>query len=200
MDLFNNSLNQNILPFNGEVIDYGIVLTFEESTRYFNQLFNENFWENDELVLFGKRIVTARKVAWFGDADFQYSYSNTIKKAHSFTQELLKLKSIVEEISGEKFNSCLLNLYHNGNEGLGWHQDNEKELGPNPVIASLSLGAIRKFSFKHISTKTKIDHILQPGSLIVMKGETQNCWLHALPKSKKVLKPRINLTFRTILG
>lgn len=198
MDLFNNQPNQNILPFEGEVIDYGMILSKTQSLSYFEKLSEADFWENDELIMFGKKIITDRKVAWFGDVDFQYSYSNSIKKANSWTPELIELKSIVEEITSEKFNSCLLNLYHNGNEGLGWHQDNEKELGKNPVIASLSLGAVRKFSFKHISTKIKIEQILESGSLILMKGETQDNWLHSLPKSKKILKSRINLTFRTI--
>lgn len=198
MDLFNTNPIHNILPFDGEVLDYDLVLNNKECAYYFTTFFNANFWEQDELVMFGKRIITARKVAWFGDLKYQYSYSSTIKNALAWTPELLALKNLIELKTGEKFNSCLLNLYHNGNEGMGWHQDNEKELGENPVIASLSLGAERKFSFKHIITKQKVDIILQSGSLILMKGETQEKWLHSLPKTTKVKTPRINLTFRNI--
>ena len=115
-----------------------------------------------------------------------------------WTPELLSLKEIIELKTGEKFNSCLLNLYHNGNEGMGWHSDNEKELGEHPVIASLSLGAARKFLLKHNQTKQKIAIILESGSLLLMKGETQEKWIHSLPKTKIIQKPRINLTFRFI--
>ncbi|WP_372745091.1 alpha-ketoglutarate-dependent dioxygenase AlkB [Lutibacter sp.] len=198
MNLFSTQAAENILPFDGEVYNYGLVLNKEECNLYFNTFLKANFWEQDELVMFGKRIVTARKVAWFGDLDYQYSYSNSIKKSIYWTPELLSIKNLVELKTGQKFNSCLLNLYHNGNEGMGWHQDNERELGVNPVIASLSLGATRKFSFKHIQSKQKVEIILHPGSLLLMKGETQEKWLHSLPKTTKVNMPRINLTFRNI--
>lgn len=199
MDLFGTNSITNILPFDGEVLDYGLVFNIEECAHYFNVFLNADFWSQDELLMFGKRIVTSRKVAWFGDLEYQYSYSNSIKNALPWTPELLLIKNLVELKTGEKFNSCLLNLYHNGNEGMGWHQDNEKELDENPVIASLSLGAARKFSFKHIKSKQKVDITLQSGSLILMKAETQEKWLHSLPKTTKVKTPRINLTFRNIL-
>lgn len=198
MNLFSTQAAENILPFDGEVYNYGLVLNKEECNLYFNTFLKANFWEQDELVMFGKRIVTARMVAWFGDLDYQYSYSNSIKKSIYWTPELLSIKNLVELKTGQKFNSCLLNLYHNGNEGMGWHQDNEKELGVNPVIASLSLGAARKFCFKHMQSKQKVEIILHPGSLLLMKGETQEKWLHSLPKTTKVNMPRINLTFRNI--
>lgn len=198
MDLFNTSSIQNILPFDGEVLNYGLVLSSKECNNYLSTFLTANFWQPDELIIFGKRIVTSRKVAWFGDTDYKYSYSNSVKQALPWTSELILLKKLVEEKTGEVFNSCLLNLYHNGNEGMGWHQDNEKELGKNPVIASLSLGAIRKFSFKHIENKQNVSVILEAGSLLVMKGETQAKWQHSLPKSKKIKTPRVNLTFRHI--
>jgi len=198
MDLFNTNSVQNILPFEGEVLNYGLVLDSNLSTNYFNTFLRANFWEHDQLIMFGKHLKTNRKVAWFGDQDYQYSYSNSIKKALKWTTELISLKEIVELKTGEKFNSCLLNLYHNGNEGMGWHSDNEKELGEHPVIASLSLGAARKFLLKHNQTKQKIAIILESGSLLLMKGETQEKWIHSLPKTKKIQKPRINLTFRYI--
>ena len=115
-----------------------------------------------------------------------------------WTPELMILKNKCEEITGEKFNSCLLNLYHNGSEGMAYHSDGEKDLKKNGAIASLSFGAERKFLFKHKFTKEKIEIFLENGSLLVMKDETQTFWLHRLPTTKKVSTPRINLTFRTI--
>lgn len=198
MDLFNNNPLQNLLPYNGKVYHYGLVLNVNECNIYFNKFITSNFWKQDEFIMFGKQIVTARKVAWFGDLNYQYTYSNSVKNALQWTPELLYLKNLIESKTGEKFNSCLLNLYHNGNEGMGWHSDNEKELGKHPVIASLSFGASRKFSLKHNTTKQKIDLVLEPGSLLLMKGETQEKWWHSIPKSKKIVNPRINLTFRYI--
>ena len=196
MDLFNTDTEQNLLPFDGEVIDYGLVLNSKDCQLYLNTLLNANFWSQDEIVMFGKKIITDRKIAWIGNSDHQYFYSGTHKKAHTWTPELIELKKLVELKTGQTYNSCLLNLYHNGNEGLGWHQDNEKEINQNEGIASLSFGAARKFSFKHIENKQKVDIILEPGRLLLMKGDTQKNWLHSLPKSKKVQKPRVNLTFR----
>jgi len=196
MDLFNANTVQNKLPFDGEVLDYGFVLNLSQCNYYFNTFFTADFWAFDKLVMFGKQIETKRKVAWFGNDAFDYNYSGTQKKALKWTPELLQLKEIIEQKTGLNFNSCLLNLYHNGNEGMGWHQDNEKELGVNPAIASLSLGATRKFSFKHIQTKQKVDLFLETGTLLLMKGATQEKWMHSLPKTKNVQKPRINLTFR----
>jgi alkylated DNA repair dioxygenase AlkB len=155
-------------------------------------------WEKDEVIIFGKHITTKRKVAWYGDSKYLYTYSNTTKRALAWTKELSELKQIVEEYAGIKFNSCLLNLYHNGNEGMGWHSDDEESLGKNNTIASLSFGAERKFSFKHKQTKQIVSLVLEDGSLLIMKDATQSNWLHSLPKSKNITQPRINLTFRTI--
>jgi alkylated DNA repair dioxygenase AlkB len=198
MDLFTAPDDTvNLLPYDGEVIYCGTVLAQEDADRYFTHLFNQVPWKNDEVVIFGKHITTKRKVAWFGDDAFSYTYSNTTRQALPWTKELLELKAIAEKASGTKFNSCLLNLYHSGEDGMSWHRDDEKELGPNTVIASLSLGAARKFSFKHISTKEKVDVILGNGTLLLMQGTTQTYWYHSLPKSVKVKHARINLTFRT---
>jgi alkylated DNA repair dioxygenase AlkB len=156
-------------------------------------------WENDEIVIFGRHIVAKRKVAWYGDSDYLYTYSNTTKRALPWTEELSDLKQIVEGRTQTDFNSCLLNLYQNGDEGIAWHSDDEESLGKNNTIASLSLGAERKFSFKHKQTKETISLVLEHGSLLVMKDATQTNWLHSLPKSKKITRPRINLSFRTIV-
>ena len=155
-------------------------------------------WEKDEIIVFGKYITTKREVAWYGDSQYVYTYSNTTRQALAWTKELFGVKQIVEKCAGIKFNSCLLNLYHNGNEGMGWHSDDEKSLGKNNTIASLSFGAERKFSFKHKQTKQTVSVVLEHGSLLIMKGATQSNWLHNLPKSKNITQPRINLTFRTM--
>ena len=189
----------NILPKDGTVNYYGKLLTLKEANQYLDLLLQNIIWQNDQAVIFGKHIITKRKAAWYGDSNYLYTYSNTTKQALAWTRELSDLKQIVEKILETKFNSCLLNLYHNGNEGVGWHSDDEKSLGKNAIIASLSFGAERKFSFKHKQTKQTVSLVLEHGSLLVMKDVTQANWLHRLPKSKKITRPRISLTFRTIV-
>lgn len=198
MDLFSDTNNDNLLPFDGEVHYYGSIMDAEKSHYYFDQLLKNIQWENDKAIIFGKLIVTKRKVAWYGEQPFDYTYSKTTKSALPWITELLELKEIIEKETGEKFNSCLLNLYHSGDEGMAWHSDGEKDLKKNGAIGSLSFGAERKFLFKHKETKQTISIFLEKGSLLVMKGETQAHWLHRLPQTKKVNGPRINLTFRTI--
>jgi alkylated DNA repair dioxygenase AlkB len=156
-------------------------------------------WKNDEVNILGKHIITKRKVAWYGDSDYLYTYSNSTRKALIWTRELVELKRVVEQVSGACFNSCLLNLYHDGNEGLGWHSDDEKSIGKNTPIASLSFGAERKFTFKHKQTKQIVSLVLEHGGLLVMKDATQIYWLHSLPKSNKIAQARINLTFRVMV-
>jgi alkylated DNA repair dioxygenase AlkB len=201
MDLFNPILdtNNNLLPFDGTVNYYGKILTKNQADDYYQILLNTIEWQNDEPILFGKKIITKRKVAWYGEKAFEYSYSNTTKYALFWTKALLELKQYVEEKSGESYNSCLLNLYHNGSEGMAWHSDGETDLKKDGAIASLSFGAERKFAFKHKQSKIKVELILESGSLLVMKDTTQTFWLHRLPPTKKVNFPRINLTFRTIV-
>jgi alkylated DNA repair dioxygenase AlkB len=199
MDLFNTEPNTNLLPNDGEVNYYGKVLQGNEAKYYLDILLDTIAWKNDEAVIYGKRIITKRKAAWYGDSNYAYTYSNTTKEALPFTKELLALKVLVEKITEAKFNSCLLNLYHDGSEGMSWHSDDEKSLGANTTIASLSFGAERKFSLKHKQTKQTVSVVLQNGSLLVMKGSTQTNWLHSLPKTTIIRKPRINLTFRTIV-
>lgn len=201
MDLFNNLIgeNSNLLPYDGTVHYYGKVMPLDKANLYFTRLLETIDWRNDEAVIFGKKIITNRKVAWYGDKPFEYTYSNTTKLALPWTKELLELKQLAEERTKETYNSCLLNLYHNGSEGMAWHSDGETDLKKNGAIASLSFGAERKFAFKHKKTKEKVEQVLENGSLLVMKGETQTHWLHRLPPTQKVSKPRVNLTFRTII-
>lgn len=200
MDLFSADKINNLLPYDGMVNYYGKVVNQKEATYYLDLLLNTIEWKNDEAVIFGKHIITKRKAAWYGDADYLYTYSNTTKQAMTWTNELITLKQIVEELSETTFNSCLLNLYHNGDEGMAWHSDDEKSLGKDTTIASFSFGAERKFSFKHKKTKQTVSLILENGSLLIMKDATQTNWLHSLPKSKRINRPRINLTFRTIVN
>jgi len=201
MDLFSTGFdeNTNLLPKDGTVNYYGKVFSSQEADHYLDSLLSTIEWKNDEAVIFGKHIITKRKVAWYGDIDFEYSYSNTTKRALPWTKELLELKAVTENRTGEKFNSCLLNLYHSGNEGMAWHSDAEKDLKQNGAIGSLTFGAERKFSFKHKQTKETVSLILEHGSLLVMKGSCQTYWLHRLPPTKLITKPRVNLTFRTIV-
>lgn len=201
MDLFNPETdeNTNLLPKDGTVNYYGPIMPLSEANRYLTALLETIEWKNDEAIIYGKRIITKRKVAWYGDTNFNYTYSNTTKQALPWTKELLTLKALVEERTGETYNSCLLNLYHNGTEGMAWHSDAEKDLKKNGAIASLSFGAERKFAFKHKDSQDTVSILLQNGSLLVMKDETQTHWLHRLPPTTRISKPRVNLTFRTIV-
>jgi alkylated DNA repair dioxygenase AlkB len=192
MILFSEDRGSNLLPKDGTVNYYGKVLPSREANQYFDLLMQNILWKNDEVVIFGKHIVTKRKAAWYGDSNYLYTYSNTTKQALVWTKELCKLKQIVEEFVGTTFNSCLLNLYHNGDEGMGWHSDDEESLGKNNTIASLSLGAERKFLFRHKQSKQIVSLVLEHGSLLIMKDATQANWLHSLAKSKNVTQPRIN--------
>lgn len=200
MKLFEENSEQNLLPFDGTVKYYGIQFSPQECERFYEALLNTIEWKNDQAAVFGKHFITPRKVAWYGDTNFSYTYSNTTKQALPWTKELLELKQRTESLFGATFNSCLLNLYHTGNEGMAWHSDGEKALSKNGTIGSLSFGAERKFSFKHKQTKLTTSLILENGSLLVMSGETQTHWLHRLPPTAKIHSPRINLTFRTIVS
>lgn len=202
MELFERETDStaNLLPKDGTVNYYGKIFSLEEANHFFNVLLNEIEWRNDEAVIFGKKILTRRKVAWYGDLPFEYTYSNATKTALPWTDNLLILKKLAEEATGETYNSCLLNLYHSGEEGMAWHSDAEKDLKKYGAIGSMSFGAERTFAFKHKKTQEKVALTLEHGSLLVMKGETQDNWLHRLPPTKKFFKERINLTFRTIAG
>lgn len=200
MVLFDNAISSsfNLLPKDGVVNYYDKILSLNDADSYFKNLLNVIEWKNDEVVVLGSKITTKRKVAWYADQPFYYTYSKTTKQALPWTTELLQLKEMVESKTAESFNSCLLNLYHDGSEGMTWHSDGEPELKLNGAIASLSLGAERKFSFKHKTTNDMVSLVLEHGSLLVMKSVTQTHWLHCLPTSKKIGTPRINLTFRMI--
>ncbi|WHP05072.1 MULTISPECIES: alpha-ketoglutarate-dependent dioxygenase AlkB family protein [Acinetobacter] len=201
MQLFNIEADprHNHLPYDGTVQYYGKVIQEMVADDYFEKLMQNIAWENDQAIIFGRQITTKRKVAWYGDQGYEYTYSNINRYALPWTVELLELRQRVELLTGERFNSCLLNLYHTGEEGMAWHSDDETDLKKNGAIASLSFGAERKFAFKHKQSKEKVELYLEHGSLLVMKDTTQSHWLHRLPPTKKVSTARINLTFRTIV-
>lgn len=201
MDLFNQDINvsHNLLTYGGTVNYYGKLFPTSVADEYFDLLMNTIDWKNDEAFIMGKHIITKRKVAWYGDSAFTYTYSKSSKTALPWTTELLELKTIAEQKTGTTYNSCLLNLYHNGDEGMAYHSDDERALAENAAIASLSFGAARKFLFKHKQSKETKSVFLEHGSLLVMRDDTQKNWLHRLPPTKKALSPRVNLTFRTMV-
>ncbi|AZI69296.1 alpha-ketoglutarate-dependent dioxygenase AlkB family protein [Cloacibacterium normanense] len=190
----------NLLPKDGTVYYYGKIFTEEQSEIYYVKLLNEINWQHDVVKIFGKEIITKRKVAFLGDEGIFYKYSGKTKIAEKWLKFILEIKSKVEQISGEKFNACLLNYYHNGSEAMSWHSDNEKEILKHSAIASVSFGAERKFGFKHNFSKEEIFLMLENGSLLIMKDETQIYWKHKLYTNAKIIEPRINLTFRTIIN
>jgi len=197
MDLFSNQLNiDNLLPYDGEVFYYGVLLNVIESKFFFDSLLQNMEWFHDKSIVYGKEITTKRKVAWYGSKDFCYTYSGTTKIALPWIEDLLILKQLVESYTNTTYNSCLLNLYHSGEEGMAWHSDSERELLKNGSIACLSLGAQRRFDFKHKQSAVKKNFELANGSLIEMKGDTQKYWLHRIAPTKKISEARISLTFR----
>jgi alkylated DNA repair dioxygenase AlkB len=200
MNLFSQLLDPpiNLLPQDGEANYHGVVFSTELADYFLAYLLNHIAWKNDEAIIFNKKVLTKRKVAWYASGAFDYTYSKVTRSALPWTPELLDLKHRVEAISGETFNSCLLNLYHSGDEGMAWHSDSETQLEHNGAIASVSLGAERQFVFKHKTTKVTHASVLQHGSLLVMRGVTQTHWLHRLPPTKKAHTSRVNLTFRTM--
>ena len=186
----------NIIHQDGIAFYHEKVISDEQIKPLYDELLNEINWENERVVMFGKEIITKRKVAFYSDESIVYTYAGKTKIGLPWKDPLIILKNIVESLTKQPYNACLLNLYHNGDEAMGWHSDNEKEIIANSTIASLSIGASRKFSFKHKVTKETISIQLENGSLLEMKGTIQSHWLHALPKSKKITESRINLTFR----
>jgi alkylated DNA repair dioxygenase AlkB len=190
----------NLLPRDGEVYFYKSFFTKKDADYFFKKLFLETPWRDDTITLFGKKVAQPRRTAWYADPNKSYKYSGLKMEPLPWTQTLLKIKSSVEQKTKCKFNSVLLNLYRHQKDSMGWHRDNEKELGPDPTIASVSFGETRAFQLRRYEQKdfkTAID--LCHGSLLLMGGSTQHHWEHCLPKKTQALGPRINLTFRQIL-
>jgi len=197
-DLFENDDMKliNLLPQDGAVYYHGKILDTTTADIYLAKCRGELSWEHDRAFIYGKEIVTKRKVAWYADEPVSYTYSGYTKMASAWPGFLQEIKQVVESNCGEVFNSCLCNFYSSGTEGMSWHSDAEKDLIANGTIAALSLGGERKFSFKHKKTGKSVSLNLEHGSLLIMKGTTQQNWLHSLPKTKKDREPRVSLTFR----
>jgi len=189
----------NLLPRDGAAYYYLGVFNEAQSADLMQALEQSLEWQSDQLIMFGQVVTTRRKVAWVGDPNCTYTYSGVLKHPQAWTAELLSIKTTLEKITGSEFNSCLLNLYHDGNDGMGLHSDDEKELDAEAPIASLSLGARRKFAFRHRKDKTTIPLFLENGSVLIMHAPTQAYWQHSLLKTKIVTDPRLNLTFRKII-
>lgn len=200
MDLFSDKKQHFKLP-NAELIYIPNFFSKEESDIYFESIKAETNWQHDDITVFGKTYKQPRLTALYGETKQTYSYSNIIMHPEPFSKLLKSIKNKVETFSEEKFNTLLINLYRDGNDSNGWHADNEKELGKNPVIASVSLGEARPFHFKHRTIKEERHKlILEHGSLLIMKDEMQHQWLHQIAKTKKKIEPRINLTFRQLIN
>ena len=199
--LFEPSLREssgNLLPRDGCIRYFPGIYSESSPAQFISQLQTSLQWDSDQLMMFGKLVTMRRKVAWVGDPNCSYTYSGVKKTPQNWTPELLSIKSQLEEIAKAEFNSCLLNLYHDGDDGMGWHSDNERELDPQSPIASLSLGAERKFALRHKKDKETISLFLENGSVLIMYAPTQKYWQHALLKTKTASEVRINLTFRKI--
>jgi len=198
-DLLNTPEPIAILAKDGQAEYLNNFYALDECHDLFKNLLSSLLWESDQIIMFGKLVATSRKVVWVADPECLYTYSGIQKIPQDWTNELLQIKHKLEQVTGHTYNSCLLNLYHNGNEGMSWHSDNEKELDSTTPIASVSLGARRKFAFRHKQDKTTTSVFLENGSLLMMHPPMQERWQHSLLKTKIVTSPRINLTFRKIL-
>lgn len=199
MDLFSQEKQHFNLP-NAELIYIPNFFSKQEADSYFKIIETTTTWQHDDITIFGKTHKQPRLTALFGYSKRPYGYSNIVMYPKPFTSTLITIKARIENISDHKFNTVLVNLYRDGNDSNGWHADNEKELGNNPLIASVSLGEARPFHFKHRNLKDQRHKlILEHGSLLIMKGEMQHHWLHQIAKTKKQIQPRINLTFRKLI-
>jgi alkylated DNA repair dioxygenase AlkB len=196
MELYPKEESINILPKDGVVLYFPSFYDEKECENYLEKLIKEIEWENEVIYLFGKEITMNRKIAFYADDTITYTYSKKEKITKNWNEILFSIKEKIEAKTKTKYNACLLNLYFDGTDGMGWHSDDENEIIQNSSIASISFGADRKFSFKHKKTKQTHSLILENGSLLEMKEDTQKNWLHALPKTKKIKNIRINLTFR----
>ena len=193
------SLKQNLLPCDGEVFYFPEFYSPSTSLEVYQQLLEEVDWQEKSIKLFGREVLQPRKIAWYGDPGLTYTYSNFSQTTKAWIPVLETMRQKLALETGRNFNSVLLNLYRNESDSMGWHSDSEKELGPNPSIASVSFGHPRIFQLKHNTRPLKTNLLLETGSLLLMTGATQHHWKHQLPKRKSLCGSRINLTFRTIL-
>ena len=192
------SYGKNILPKDGEVLFFPGFFNRADSDRLFQSLMNTVQWQQDQIKFYGKMIDLPRLTAWYGENDLPYTYSGIPMKPLPWIRDLLEIKNKIEQEAKVNFTSVLLNLYRTGKDSVAWHCDDEKELGINPIIGSVSLGAARVFKFRHLEERIVEKVELTHGSFVLMKGETQHKWEHEIPKTDKKILPRINLTFRVI--
>jgi alkylated DNA repair dioxygenase AlkB len=193
-------LNESLIVIdNGEYFLFRDFFDKHESNSLFKELREKIIWKQESMNMYGKQIAFPRLTAWYGNNDKPYSFSGITLHPLPWTNEILTIKNKIEPKAKVDFNSVLLNLYRDGNDSISWHTDAEPELGKNPVIASVNFGATRKFQLRHIKTKEIIDIELTHGSLLIMQGEMQHFWQHQVPKTKKIVGERINLTFRVII-
>ena len=190
---------KNLLPKNGELYLYTSVFSADECDKLLNSLYESINWKQEKIRIFGKWVKQPRLSAWYGDDGKQYSYSGITLEAKQWIEPLLKIKNKIQSITNSEFNSGLLNYYRDGEDSMGWHRDNEKELGLQPVIGSISLGATRTFNMQHIKEKElKLSLELPTGSCLLMRGSTQHFWKHSVPKDSNCISPRLNITFRYV--
>lgn len=193
--------SSNLLPFQGEVTFHPDFFTLAEADGFFNSLQEDLAWQQEPIWMFGKQILQPRLTALYGDPKVRYGYSGIAMEALPFTEVLVKIKIRLQEFTNQEFTHVLCNFYRDGQDSMGWHRDNEPVLGRNPTIASLTFGATRSFQLRPYGKKEpKVSLELSHGSLLIMGGESQHFWEHQLPKTKKVLAPRINLTFRKLIS
>ena len=196
--LFNNDPVE-LLPHDGSAVLHEDVFDEVETNRLSDQLHKEIPWEQRQIRMFNKLIDQPRLVSWFGDPESSYTYSGLTLEPHPWTATVDECRSRCEALAGVSFNSGLANLYRDGQDTVSWHSDNEPELGPEPIIASVSFGTARRFDFRHISGEPTIKTELQSGSIVVMSGRSQSHWKHQIARTKRVTTPRINLTFRQVI-
>lgn len=187
-----------ILPHDGSARLHTGFVPGDEADEILTRLTDEVPWATHHLVLFGRKMTEPRLSAWIGDTGVSYAYSGIERTPERWTPTLADLRARCEETTKTAFNSVLANLYRSGDDSMGWHADDEPELGPEPVIASLSFGAERRFDFKHRVSGRTVSVTLPHGSLLVMSGATQACWKHRIARTKAVTTPRINLTYRFV--
>lgn len=190
---------RELLPFDGSAVLHEQFLDPDFAVRAFDELLRTNSWEEHDIVVFGQRHREPRLSTWHADGGKEYEYSGLLRTPLPLTPLLNDIRSRCESVSGASFNSVLVNLYRDGNDGVGWHADNEAVNGREPTIASVSLGATRRFDLRHRESKETVKVDLHSGSLLVMSGLSQHCWVHQVAKTKQVVGPRINLTFRRVL-
>jgi alkylated DNA repair dioxygenase AlkB len=194
--LFGDDTPVELLPRDGSLIYWEWALGDRSADEVMEQLRRETDWEQRSIVMFGREVAQPRLNSWYGDVP--YTYSGIAMTPRPWTPLLTDLRGRCEELTGARFNSVLINLYRNGDDSMGWHADDERELGPEPPIASLSLGALRRFRMRHRHSREIVEVDPASGSLIFMSGLSQACWMHEVPKTKKPVDARINLTFRWI--